>query len=99
MEPHALPSRLLTRCEAAVYLGVQPQTLASWAVTGRYGLPLVKVGRSVRYRVADLEAWLSARTVGAAGGHGERTDRLPALLAAEREEEHREIFAPEMRKE
>jgi excisionase family DNA binding protein len=56
--------KLLTRTEAAEYLGVKPQTLAVWQVTGRYNLPVVKVGRSVRYRVADLEAWLAARTIG-----------------------------------
>ena len=60
----AKSAKLLTRKEAAEYLGVKVQTLAAWAVTGRYGLPVVKVGRSVRYRRSDLEAWLSARTVG-----------------------------------
>jgi len=59
---------LLTREQAAAYLGVRPQTLAVWASTGRYNLPMVRVGRSVRYRVADLEKWLSARTVGAVTG-------------------------------
>jgi excisionase family DNA binding protein len=68
METHTLPARLLTRREAAVYLGVKPQTLAAWAVSGRYNLPRLKVGRSVRYRVADLERWLTARTVGAVDG-------------------------------
>jgi excisionase family DNA binding protein len=57
-------SKLLTRREAAELLGVKPQTLAVWAITGKYGLPLIHVGRSVRYRLADLEAWLAARTVG-----------------------------------
>ena len=56
--------KLLSRSEVAAYLGLKPQTLAVWATTGRYGLPMVKVGRSVRYRVADLEAWLAERTVG-----------------------------------
>ena len=56
--------KLLSRSEAAAYLGLKPQTLATWAVTGRYGLPMVKVGRSVRYRVTYLEAWLAERTVG-----------------------------------
>ena len=42
--------KLLSRREAAELLGVKPQTLAAWHITGRYGLPLVKVGRSVRYR-------------------------------------------------
>lgn len=52
------------RGQAAEYLDVKPQTLAIWAVTGRYGLPYVKVGRSVRYRQSDLDAWLDRRTVG-----------------------------------
>ena len=56
--------KLLTRTEAAEVLGVRPETLAVWHCTGRYKLPVVKVGRSCRYRLADLEAWLAARTVG-----------------------------------
>ena len=63
-------SKLLTRKEAADYLGVKPQTLAAWHVTGRYKLPLVKVGRSARYRPADLEKWLAARTVDAVAAQG-----------------------------
>ena len=64
-------SKLLTRTEAAEYLGVRAQTLATWHVTGRYHLPVVKVGRSVRYRLADLEAWLASRTIGAAASQAE----------------------------
>ena len=58
------PSELLTRDEAAAYLGVKPQTLAVWHTTHRYHLPLVKVGSKVRYRKVDLDAWLESRTVG-----------------------------------
>ena len=54
---------MLTRNEAATYLSVKPQTLACWTHHGRYALPYVKVGRSVRYRLADLDAFLEARTV------------------------------------
>jgi len=54
---------MLTRAEAAEYLGLRPQTLATWATTGRYDLPFVRVGRAVRYRRADLDAWLASRTV------------------------------------
>ena len=64
-------AKLLSREEAAAYLGLKPQTLAAWAVTGRYGLPMIRVGRSVRYRLADLERWLAARTVGAVDGQRE----------------------------
>ena len=55
---------LLTREQAAEYIGIRPQTLAVWALTQRYGLPLVKVGRLVRYRRSDLDAFLERRTVG-----------------------------------
>ncbi len=55
--------KLLTRTEAAEYLGVKPQTLSAWQSRGRYGLRMVKVGRIVRYRLTDLDAWLEARTV------------------------------------
>jgi excisionase family DNA binding protein len=54
--------KLLTRTEAAQYLGVSDQTLADWACTKRYPLPVVKVGRLVRYRVSDLESFLDIRT-------------------------------------
>ena len=57
-------SHLLTRQQAARYLGIKPQTLAVWATTKRYELPFVKVGRSVRYRLLDLERWVARRTVG-----------------------------------
>lgn len=57
--------KLVSRTEAANILGVKPQTLATWHITGRYKLPLVKVGRSVRYRVTDLERWVQSRTIGA----------------------------------
>ncbi len=57
------PPELLTRQEAAEYLGVKPQTLSVWAVTGRYELPYVKVGRLVKYRREDLDAFLESRRV------------------------------------
>ncbi|HUY31849.1 MAG TPA: helix-turn-helix domain-containing protein [Pirellulales bacterium] len=59
----ALPSStLLTREQAAEYLGVAVNTLTVWASTRRYDLPVIKVGRSVRYRQADLDIWLESRT-------------------------------------
>jgi hypothetical protein len=56
-------SDLMNRDEAAAYLGVSPKTLATWATTKRYRLPLVKIGRKAAYRLADLEAFIAARTV------------------------------------
>ena len=61
----ATSSDLLTRSEAAAFLGVKPQTLSVWATAKRYGLPYVKCGSLVRYRKSDLEAFLDRRTIGA----------------------------------
>ncbi len=57
--------KLLTEAEAADYLSVEPQTLCAWRCTRRYNLPFIKVGRLVRYRPEDLEAFLQERTFGA----------------------------------
>ena len=63
MSPAVLsPADFVSRDEAAAILGVRPQTLAVWATTHRYHLPYIRVGNRVRYRLADLEAWLSSRT-------------------------------------
>lgn len=51
-------SNLLTRVEAAEYLGVTAQTLAVWACTQRYSLPFVKIGRLVKYRLDDLNQFI-----------------------------------------
>jgi excisionase family DNA binding protein len=53
---------LLSEQEAAALLTCSPGTLSVWRSTGRYNLPFLKVGRMVRYRRADLLAWLEART-------------------------------------
>lgn len=57
------PSDLLTREQAAEYLGITPRTLAVWACVKRYNLPYVKVGRLVKYRRTDLDAFIERRTV------------------------------------
>jgi excisionase family DNA binding protein len=51
-----------TEQQAATLLHVTPGTLSVWRCTGRYSLPFVKVGRNVRYRLSDLNAWLESRT-------------------------------------
>ena len=47
---------------AAAHIFVEPGTLSVWRSTGRYGIPFVKVGRLVRYRLSALDAWLQSRT-------------------------------------
>lgn len=59
-------SPLLTRKQAAEYLGVETETLHNWACTKRYNLKFYKVGRLAKYRIEDLEAFLSGRAVNAA---------------------------------
>jgi len=54
--------------QAAAFLGVKPNTLAVWRASGRYDLPFVRIGRLIRYRRADLEAWLEKRAVGSEKG-------------------------------
>lgn len=57
-------SELFTSEQAASYLGVTSKTLAVWRCVGRYSIPFVKVGRLVKYRKSELDAFLAARTVG-----------------------------------
>lgn len=52
---------LLTERQAAEFLNIKPGTLACWRVTKRYPLPYIKIGRSVRYRLSDLEEFATAR--------------------------------------
>jgi excisionase family DNA binding protein len=49
---------LLTPEEAAQFLGLQVQTLASWRSSGRHALKFLKIGRTVKYRRSDLENFL-----------------------------------------
>lgn len=55
--------RLLSREEAAAFLGVKEITLAIWKSTQRYNIPAVKVGRLVKYRFSDLLEFVERRTV------------------------------------
>lgn len=49
---------LLCRKRAARYLNVSPGTLAVWDCTKRYNLNPLKIGRAVRYRRSDLDAFI-----------------------------------------
>lgn len=58
---------LLTPQDVAAKLKISLHTLASWRrQTNRYDLPWIEVGGSIRYRRADVEAWLDKRTLGGA---------------------------------
>ena len=60
-----LASPLVDEKQASEILGLAPGTLSVWRCTKRYDLPFVKVGRSVKYRLSDLERFVESRTVGA----------------------------------
>jgi excisionase family DNA binding protein len=69
--------RLLNTREAAEYVGLAPETLESRRVRG--GSPVfVRLGRAVRYRLADLDAWVEAHAV----AHKHTTDPGVPLKAA-----------------
>ena len=53
---------LLKTPEAAEYLNRHPAVLADWRHAGR-GPRYIKTGRSVRYRLADLETWIADHVV------------------------------------
>lgn len=54
-------TKLLTPEQTAERLGVLTKTLDVWRCTQRYALPYVKVGRLVRYRESDIEAFIESR--------------------------------------
>ena len=53
---------LLKRKEVAAILGIRPQTLAKWAMTGK-NLSVVRLGsRTVRYSRSEIDAFIERRT-------------------------------------
>lgn len=55
---------LLTPEETAKRLGLKSAgTLAVWRSTKRYSLAWIRVGRLIRYDVAEIERFLDQRTV------------------------------------
>lgn len=52
----ATEKQWLTRAEAAARYGLPKNTLAQWATKGT-GPRYLRVGKHVRYRLADLVAW------------------------------------------
>lgn len=69
MQDNLSPDRLLTRPEVHMAFGLTQRFLEVSAVRGD-GPPMVKIGRSVRYRVADLRTWIDARRVNSTSDKG-----------------------------
>lgn len=56
---------LLNTAQAAAYIGLRPHTLAVYRTENR-NLPFIRLGTGrgiIRYRLADLDAYLSASRV------------------------------------
>lgn len=56
------PDRLLSRVEVEECFGLSRRFLEVSAVRGD-GPPMIRIGRSVRYRAGDLREWIEARRV------------------------------------
>lgn len=63
-----LDNKLLTREEAAEFLGVKKNTLAEWACNKRHPLKYVKVGRLAKYKYQDLLDYVDNQTQTIKGG-------------------------------
>jgi excisionase family DNA binding protein len=69
--------RLLTQREAADHLRLSERTLERLRVSGG-GPRYVKAGRCVRYREADLEAWIALR-IRTSTSYNEQYNGTPTL--------------------
>lgn len=53
---------LITPAQLAIELGNEVQTLSVWRLYKK-GPKYIRVGRLIRYRRSDIEAWLDSQTV------------------------------------
>lgn len=51
------PDRLLTAEEVSLVIGMTPQYV--YALARRNGIPVIRFGRTVRFRRGSVEEWLS----------------------------------------
>ncbi|MDA8149822.1 MAG: helix-turn-helix domain-containing protein [Nitrospiraceae bacterium] len=57
-----MSDKLLSNRDAALFLGIAETTLPRWRWAG-IGPGFLRVGRSIRYRLSDLENYLAERSV------------------------------------
>ena len=60
-DPNRRPEPLLTELEACEFLRIRPRQLYAWRKQGL--IPFVRISRSVRYRLGELEAALDVMSV------------------------------------
>lgn len=59
--PNAVPLQLVPPSAVAEMLGIKVETLATWRYRG-VGIPFVKLGRKVAYRLSDVMSHVEAAT-------------------------------------
>jgi predicted DNA-binding transcriptional regulator AlpA len=57
-------NKLLSAGETAAILGLKESTLAQFRWRGDKRLPWVKLGKAIRYKLTDIEAFIERSTVG-----------------------------------
>lgn len=59
------PSELLTEGDLAALFQVSTEEIRTWSDPKQLevSIPFVKLGRAVRYRVKDVEAWVASRII------------------------------------
>lgn len=55
-----MDTRAVKTRDASEHVGLSESTLEKRRLTGD-GPPFVKIGRAVRYRICDLDAWIAAQ--------------------------------------
>jgi excisionase family DNA binding protein len=60
MQTAQTKTEMFTTEEAGAFLSLAPETLANDRSSGKLGIKFYKLGRSVRYKRSDLEAWLES---------------------------------------
>lgn len=71
-----LPHALMDDTEAARFLGMGRRTLQNWRVLGG-GPPFLRLGRSIRYSLSDLQKYLDARRFRSTTEAGAVNGKLP----------------------
>lgn len=54
------PSALMTVDQVSAHLQISPRTV--YELKKRHAIPFIRIGNSLRFRRADVEAWLTERT-------------------------------------
>jgi excisionase family DNA binding protein len=58
IKAHLAKDELLTTAQVAEILGLSEGTLSTWRCTRQEEVPYLKIGRCVRYKRSDVEAWV-----------------------------------------